>query len=389
MNSIRFLALAAATAPLIYYAAAIICGLAFFRKRSRRVPGSCPPVSILKPIRSLHRETYQNLASFCDQRYPVYELVFGVDEAEDPALPVIRKLMAEFPQLPIRLLVGTRIEASNNKVAKLCRLADEARYDLLVVSDADIRVGPDYLRQVAAPFSHDQVGAVTLLYRGITAPSLWSELEDANLTSNFIPGVLVAWRLRFRFALGATMAVRRQALAAIGGFEALADVAADDHELGRRVASRGYGVEIARYTVQTECASRSFRDYFQHHLRRAVVTRESQLAGHLGFLFAQGLPWTLLQMMLGSSRLAVGFVAAYLALRLGVAFTIGAWGLRDSLLRRKWWLPILDDAVSFIVWLVSLFARHVIWQGSVYRVRQGRLVPLVEGGGPHLGKLYR
>ena len=375
VNSARLLVLVAAAVPLAYYLAAIACALAFFGRRNREIPDSCPPVSILKPIRGLSRETYQNFASFCRQDYLRYELLFCADDAGDLAIPIVLDLMTEFPQLPIRLLIGAPAAASNNKVAKLCRLAGEASCNLLVISDSDIRVNPDYLRRVVAPFCDEQVGAVTCLYRGITTRSLWSELENVDLTSSFIPGVLVAWRLKLRFALGATMAVRRQALADIGGFESLANVAADDHELGRRIAACGYRVEIAHSIVETECASGNFPQFFQHHLRRAIVARESQPLGHFGFLFAQGLPWTIAAIALAGSRVAVGFVAVYLVLRLAVALTVGGWGLHDRLIRKKWWLLVFDDALAFVVWLVSLVASRVVWQGSVYNVRDGRLEP--------------
>jgi len=375
LNSARWLVLIAAAIPLAYYAAAIACAVAFFGRQNQKISDFCPPVSVLKPIHGLDRETYQNLASFCRQQYPNYELLLCVGEAEDPAIPIIQGLMAQFSQVPVRLLIGTRTAGSNNKVAKLCRLAAEASHDLLVASDADIRVEPDYLRRVVAPFCHERVGAVTCLYRGITEPNLWSELEDVAITSNFFAGVLVAWKLRLRFALGATMAVRRQALAEIGGFETLANLAADDHELGKRIGARGYRVEIAHSIVETECVARSFSEFFRHHVRRAIVTRESQPLGHLGFLFAQGLPWTIAAMALAPSRIAAGFVAAYVVLRLGVAFSVGVWGLCDRLIRRKWWLVPFDDALGFVVWLISLFASRVVWQGSVYNVRHGCLVP--------------
>jgi ceramide glucosyltransferase len=379
VNSARWLLLLAAAVPLAYYAAAMICAWSFFGRRREEFPDFCPPVSVLKPMRGLNRETYQNLASFCRQQYPEWELLFCVDEARDPAVPVIRRLTAEFPHLPIRLLIGTPAAGTNNKVAKLCRLAGEARFDLLVASDGDIRVEPDYLRRVVAPFRHERVGVVTCLYRGLTGSDLWSQLEDVALTSSFLPGVLVARELGVKFALGATMAVRRQALAAIGGFERLADAAADDHELGSRVADQGYQVELAHCTVETECGTRSFVDYFQQRLRWAIVTRESQPWGYLGFLFAQGLPWTIAAIVLEPLRVTAGFAAAYVALRLGVAFTVGGSGLRDPLLRRRRWLVFFDDALGFVIWLASLFTNRVVWQGFDYRVRSGCLVPVTNG----------
>jgi len=374
---IRYLVLVVAAAPLAYYLAAIVCGWAFFRERSGPMNDFCPPVSVLKPMRGLDGETYENLASFCWQQYPNYELLFCTDDERDPAIEVIDKLMADFPHIPIRLSIGSSTSGSNNKVTKLCRLAREARYDLLVASDSDIRVEPDYLRRVALPFRDQRTGAVTCLYRGSTAPNLWSKLEDVALTSDFLPGVLVARRLGVKFALGATMAVRRQVLTEIGGFQALADAAADDHELGSRVAARGYRVEFAHTTVQTECVSRSFKDFFQQRLRWSVVTRESQTWGHLGFLFAQGLPWVIVAAVAARSRTIAGcYAAAYMVLRLGSAFIVGVWGLRDSVLKGKWWLVPLSDALGFPVWLTSLFTSRVVWQDSTYNVRKGRLIPV-------------
>jgi ceramide glucosyltransferase len=374
---IRYLVLVAAAGPLVFYLAAIVCAWFFFRRRDEPTKDVYPPVSVLKPMRGLDRETYDNLASFCQQQYPNYELLFCTDHERDPAIGVIYRLMADFPNIPIRLSIGSSTLGSNNKVTKLCRLEGEARYDLLVVSDSDIRVEPDYLRRVALPFCDQRTGAVTCLYRGATASNLWSELEDVALTSDFLAGVLVARKLGVKFALGATMAIRRQVLTALGGFRAFADVAADDHELGNRVAACGYRVEFAHTTVQTECMSRSFREFFQHQLRWSVVTRESQPWGHLGFLFAQGLPWAMVAAAVAPSRIIAGcFAAAYLALRLSAAFTVGVWGLRDSLLKRKWWLVPLSDACGFVVWLTSLFTNRVVWQDSTYGVRRGRLIPI-------------
>ena len=377
VTMIRDLVLMAAVAPLVFYLVAIVCAWLFFRRRDESVNDFCPPISVLKPMRGLDRETYENLASFCRQQYPNYELLFCTDHERDPAIGLIGKLTADFPHIPIRLSIGSSTSGSNNKVTKLCRLEGEARYDLLVASDSDIRVEPDYLRRVALPFRDQRTGAVTCLYRGSTARNLWSRLEDVALTSDFLAGVLVARKLGVKFALGATMAVRRQVLAEIGGFRALADVAADDHELGNRVAARGYRVEFAHTTVQTECVSRSFRDFFQHRLRWSVVTRESQPWGHLGFLFAQGLPWVIVAAAVAPSRIIAGcFAATYLVLRIGLAFTVGVWGLRDSLLKGKWRLVLVSDALGFAVWLTSLFTSRVVWQDSTYDVRKGRLIPV-------------
>jgi ceramide glucosyltransferase len=180
-----------------------------------------------------------------------------------------------------------------------------------------------------------------------------------------------------KFALGATMAVTRSSLAEIGGFEALADCAADDHELGRRIAARGYRVEMATCAVQTFCASGTAREFFLHHLRWGVVTRHSRPWGYAGLLITQGLPWSLAAAAVAPSRVAaIGYLGIPLAARLGMALTFGAHGLKDPLLRRKLWLIPLRDAVEFIIWVVALFSNRVSWRASKFYVRRGRLIPV-------------
>jgi ceramide glucosyltransferase len=286
--------------------------------------------------------------------------------------------MRDFPRVPMRLSVGSAIPGTNNKVTKLCRLLPEAQYELLVMSDSDIRVKPDYLRGVVSPFRDPRVGAVTCLYRGMTEPNLWSELEDLNLASGFQVGTLVARKLgRMNFVFGATMAVTRSRLAEIGGFEALADCADDDHELGGRIAARGYRVELAPCAVQTLCSCGTAREFFSHHLRWGVVTRHGRPWEYTGLLFTQGLPWSLAAAALAPSGVAaLGYLCAYLVTRLALAFSFGACVLKDSLLCRKWWLIPLRDALGFLIWMATLFSNRISWRESRFCVRQGRLIPL-------------
>jgi ceramide glucosyltransferase len=205
--------------------------------------------------------------------------------------------------------------------------------------------------------------------------NLWSELEALRLSTDFLPSAVVANKLGVHFTLGATMAVRRASLAEIGGFEALADMAAEDHELGSRLAARGHEVELVDAPIETECTSQSLLELFRHQVRWAVVTRDSKPWGHLGFILAQGLPWTLAAVAVAPSRaIGAGYLMAYLLLRLAVAFRVGAWGLQDSLVRKRWWLLPLSDALGFAVWLSSLFKHRVYWQHLAYDVRRGRLI---------------
>jgi ceramide glucosyltransferase len=249
---------------------------------------------------------------------------------------------------------------------------------VLVISDSDIRVKRDYLRYVVSPFRDPAVGAVTCLYVGMTERNLWSELEDLNLTTDLLASMLVARKLEgVRFALGATIAVTRSRLAEIGGFEALADCLADDHDLGRRIAARGYRVELAPCAVQTFCASGTAREFFSHHLRWGVVTRHSRPRGYTGLLFTKGLPWSLAAAAMAPSRLAaIGYLGIPLAARLAMAFSFGAYGMKDPLLYRRWWLIPLRDAMDFFIWVVALFSNRVSWRGSKFYVQRGRLIPI-------------
>jgi ceramide glucosyltransferase len=378
LPALRWAVLAIAVLPFVYYLAATFCAWDFFLRRCELSPDFVPPVSILKPLKGLEREAYENLASFCRQDYPEYEILFAVDDARDSAIPIIERLIRDFPRVPIRLLVGLSITGSNNKVAKLCRLQPAARHELLVMSDSDIRVEPDYLRRVVSPFRDPSVGAVTCLYRGMTDPNLWSELEDLNLTTDWLASTLVARKLGgVNFALGATIAVTRSRLAEIGGFEALADCAADDYELGRRIAARGYRVELAPCAIQAFCASGTARQFFLHHLRWGVLIRHCRPWGYAGLLFTKGLPWSLAAAMVAPSRLAaIGYLCIPLAARLAMAFSFGAYGMKDPLVHRKWWLIPLLDAVEFSIWVVALFSNRISWRGSNFYVRRGRLIPV-------------
>jgi len=376
---LRWAILGAAILPSLCYLFIMFAAGIFFRRHNTAPRNFTPPLSLLKPVHGLDPEAYENFASFCHQDYPQYEILFAVASEKDPATPVIRQLIADFPAIPIHLVVGPEKIGSNDKVNKLCAMARMARHDFLVLSDADIRVGPGYLRSIAAPFRHPKVGAVTSFFTGIPVPSLWPELEAVYLSTDFMPSVLMARELEdVHFALGATVAVRRESLAEIGGFEALADEAADDYELGYRIAARGHLVELVDGTVKTWCCLESLPAFFIQRLRWAIMARQARPLGYLGLIFTQGLPWTVLAAILAPSHLmALGFVAAYLILRLAAVWTMGVWGLRDDLLKRRWWLVPLWDVFAFVVWLNSLVWNRVRWQGVEYRVAGGRLIPVV------------
>lgn len=378
VTALHAIVLLVAALPSAYYLFAAYSARRFFWTRRAPSDGSTPPVSMLKPVRGLDRAPYENFATFCRQDYPDYEILFAVADADDPAIDIIRRLMASFPERSIRLLIGAPDLGPNSKVNKLCRLAREARHDLLVVNDSDIQVAPDYLRSVVAPLQDPRVGAVTCLYVGVANGHLASELEAIGIAADFAAAVLVARQLEgVKFALGATMATTRARLREMGGFEALADYCADDFQLGHRIAALGYFVDLVPHVVSTECATRTMRGYFQHQLRWAITTRHSRPWGYAGLMFTQGLPWAVAATTLvPSAAIAAGYFGAYLTLRLIMAWSVAKWALGDVRIVKKWWLLPMRDALAFPVWLAGLFLNRIHWRGREFVVHDGRLIPV-------------
>jgi ceramide glucosyltransferase len=368
-----------ALASFAYYVVAIVAALRFFRRRDAASPPAdfTPPISILKPIYGLDRETYENYASFCAQDYPDYEILFCVSDDQDPAIPMIEQLARDFPQRRIHLLIGSEPLGVSDKVNKLCRMAREAQHEILAVSDSDVRVDPGYLRAIAAPFHDPTVGAVTCLYRGLTDGSLAANLEAIGNSTDFTAGVLVAWLFApVNFTLGATMATTKKCLAEIDGFESLVDHFSDDYELGNRIAARGHRVELSTFPVSIVYPRQTLADAFRHQLRWNVSIRFSRPAGHLGLIFTQALPLALLAAIFApSAAWAVSLLVGYLLLRGISAWVVGFYGMRDVGVRRHLELLPLRDAFAFIVWLASFFPQRIHWRGREFYVRDKRLVP--------------
>ena len=369
-----------ACASLSYYLLCIYAALVFFprsRKQQAARDDFAPPVSLLKPVRGLDRDAYENFSSFCRLDYPEYEILFAVSDADDPVIPVIEKLIRDFPERRIRLLVGAENLGPSSKMCKLVRLVREAQYSLLVISDSDVRVEPDYLRAVAAPFRDPQVGAVTTLFRGMAGSGLASEIDSVGASSEFCAGALVARLLEgVKFALGATMATTRERLEEIGGFEALVDYHSDDFELGNRIAARGYRVEMIPYTVWMVYPAQTLRDFLQHELRWAIGLRHIRPWGHAGLIFTHGLAWALAAAAVApSAAVAAGCLLAYLVFRLLMAWVVGVWGLKDPVLRRRLWLVPVRDALGFLIWLASFASNRINWRGQEFTIREGRLFP--------------
>ncbi|MFZ0796738.1 MAG: glycosyltransferase [Terriglobales bacterium] len=381
ISSIRYVVLAVAAIPFVYYLIALFSSWQFFRRTERRNaadPAFTPPVSNLKPIRGLDPDAYENFASFCRQDYPDYELLFCVGEENDPVVPILQKLSRDFPERPIRVLFGSGGKGSNDKVVKLARLVSEAQHEVVVISDSDVRVQPGYLRTVVAPLADPKVGAATCFYVPIEEKTLAENLQTIGMFSDFYAGILVARQLDgVKFALGPTIATTRTRLAGFGGYQAIDNRPADDLLVGRLIAEQGYEVMLLPYTILTVADYQSMRDLLHKRLRWIVVMRHMRPWGHLGLLLTQGLPWSLLAIAIHpSAGVTLGYLGTYLGLRFAMTWQIGIRGLKQKVLWRKLGLIPVWDALAFVIWLTSFARNSIRWRDGEYYIREGRLVPV-------------
>ena len=394
ITALRFLILIPSLGPLIYYCLAFYAGVDYFR-RLRKLPpvdrSFTPPVSILKPVRGMDHEGDENFASFCRLDYTDYEILFAVADASDPVIPVIEKLQTNYPKKAIRLIVGVEQLGITRKTNSLVRLVREAKHELLVINDSDVRVEEDYLRDVVAPFADPNVGCVTAFFRGMTEGGFAADVDAVGVPTDSAANTLVARTFgSMDFALGWTMATTKTRLAEIGGFESLVNHHSDDFALGNEIFKRGYRIELTRKPVWMVFPRETLRDFLQHELRWSILLRNLRPAGYAAMSMTFGLPWALLVALVAPSySIALSYFAAYLVLRLAVAWSIGVWGLGDPVVRRKIWLVPVRDALNFCVYLASFFSNTVRWRGISYHVRGRSFVPLagpLSGINEHIDK---
>lgn len=360
----------------LYYFLCLNAAANFQRTSKRAADPLLPAVSILKPLKGIDPEIYESFRSHCLQDHPEFEIIFGVNDPNDPAIARVKELQLEFPQKRIQLVICPQALGTNVKVSNLAQMLPAAHYDHLVVNDSDVRVPPYYLRQVIAPLGNPGVGMVTCLYRGIAASTLGSRLEALGISTDFCPGVLAARQLEhgIRFGLGSTLAFRRAELEKIGGFVTIVDYLADDYELGKRIAALRLTVELSRVVVETHLPPYDLRGFFTHQLRWARAIRDARPTGYLGLLFTFGLFWALLALL--TSRAALWAWAACvitLFLRYAVAFVVAGSVLEDRQSLRFSWLIPLRDLLAVAVWILSLAVHTVTWRGDRFHLRNGKL----------------
>ncbi len=349
--------------------------VARFMARPRPVGAAFPAVTLIKPLHGAPAGLAAALESFCRQDYPgAVQIVFGVHDAQDPAIAVVRDLQRRHPGLDIDLVIDSRLYGINRKVSNLINIAERARHGVLVMSDADILVGPGYLRDVVGALGREGVGAVSCLYVGAGGADRCSRLSAMAINYQFLPSVALGKALGLaRPCFGSTIAMNAEVLTEIGGFEAFADHLADDYEIGRAVRARGYGVAVPPLAVSHLCTEAGAGELIGHELRWMRTVRQIDPAGYAGSAITHPLPLALIgAALLGLPRWGLVLIFTIVGARIAAKFIVdAATGARAG----PWWLIPARDVLSFGVFLASFAVNTVGWQGHRFRVeRDGVLV---------------
>lgn len=355
------------------------------RSPHKGAPGNRPyrpaePVSVLKPLCGAEPRLYENLSTFCRQTHPCYQLLFGVSSSADPAIAVVRRLQASFPERDIALVIDARVHGHNLKVSNLINLAARAKHPLIVLADSDIAVAPDYLEAVTAPLADPQVGIVTCLYHAKSVGGFWTRIGAQFINEWFAPSVRIAHAGGSRsFGFGATLALRERVLAEIGGFDALKDCLADDYWLAEYTRQRGMTTVLSEVVVDTDVIEPDFATLWLRETRWLRTIRSINPLGFAFLFITFTSPWLLAAVLLalhGGAGLREAALAA--AAVLGIVARVGlharASRERGEFLRDLPLVP-LRDALLAAQWFVAAFGSHVVWRGArmpvVARVAEG------------------
>ncbi len=361
---------------LVYYLFSIYAAWRFFR------PGptpstALPPVTILKPLKGAPPDLYNSLASFCRLDYPTFQILCGVRDPHDPAVAVVTKVQHDFPQRDIALVVAPSVIGTNYKVSTLHHLTSRMKYDYLVITDSDVCVAPDCLRMIIPPLTPAETGLVTCVYRGGSRQPLPALLESLMINATFIPQVVIASQVeRPSYAFGATMALKRSCLDAIGGFIRLSDYLADDYYLGHLIAQAGFQLRVLPTVVETRPDAGSLRGLLDHQLRWARTQRNCRPGGYIGTVVTFGTVWAAASLLCfwpsgEMTALALGVIG----MRLLTAALMNTTFLQSTLPRPAILLTLFTDFLSFFVWCASLLGNTIRWREYTFRLQKdGRMV---------------
>lgn len=372
---------------MAYYLFAIVAARIYIVARRAALPAFAPGVSILKSLKGVDPGMLDAFRSHCRQTYAGgYEILFGVSSLDEPAVSVVHQLQTEFPEGTIRLIECPSRLGANGKVSTLAQLVPQARCEYILVNDSDITVSPHYLERVMAHFAVPEtqqnakppkaVGLVTALYRGRAHGTLGSRLESLGIATDFMPSVLVARLIEggLRYGLGSTLAVSRDALEKIGGFEALVDYLADDYELGERIFKAGYKIALSAEVVETSVPAYNWRGFCDHQLRWLRTVRDARAGGYAGLLFTQGFTLAVVNLIAsGISPLSLWLLALCFFLRIALAMTVGAEVLGDHQVLPSLLLLPLRDLVATGLWIAGFAGNTIVWRGERFTVKGGKL----------------
>jgi len=357
---------------LVYSVMTVVAARKYLKARPAAAPSVLPPISLLTPLAGADLGLEENLRSSFQQDYPEFEVVFAIRRADDPSVPVARKVMAEFPHVPSTLIVAGEPTCANAKVFSLARMTDRARFGLLVMNDSDIRAPRSMLRTLAAEFQDEAVGLVTCPYRAVPGRGWPSRLEALLMNTQFLGGVLVARMLEgMKFALGPSLAVRRSALERIGGWTTLEDFLAEDFVIGKMVAEAGYRVILSSCVVEHHIGSSGMAANLAHRIRWVRSTRRSRPKGYVGEVFTNPLPLALALWLLLPATWPL--LAATVVFRAMSVAAVAGWILHDPLCARYFWALPFEDVLAFLIWVAGFFGNRITWRGRNYYLhRDGR-----------------
>ena len=379
------LAFAGTVSSAIFLTLAVLGAVRFQRQASAQKQFAAqhpelPPVSILKPVHGLEPSLKENVESFFQQRYPHYEVLFAADTEDDAALAVVREVCSRYPHIPSRILVHGRPPWPNPPAFSFHCMTEVAAHEILVTSDSDVHVDPDYLREVVSPLLDPEVGMVTCVYRGANAGGFWSALDAIGMSVEMTAGVVTANLLEgMRFGLGPTIAVRKDALHKIGGYRVLGDYFSNDFVIGNLVSKAGYRVILSRHIIDHVVPPMTFSRMWERQVRWARGTRWSRPKGHLGTGLIFAMPYGILGCVVaaatGHGGMSAGFLGAAVLNRIVEAWVVG-WGVvRDPVVYKSPWLNPLRDLLGFFVWCASYMGKGSVWRESRYElVDGGRIV---------------
>jgi len=375
------------------YLGLVLVAVAKFRTDSKRLlnpapkDAELPGVSVIKPVHGLEPQLRENVESFFRQDYPQFEILFGADTADDAALEIVKEVSARYPRIPSRIIVHGESPWPNPQTYSLHCLSKEARHGVIVATDSDVEVAPDYLREVVTPLLRPGIAMTTCLYRGKNVGDFWSNQTAMLMSVEEPAGVLVANLLEgMKFGLGPTIAMRKEALEEVGGYERFYDYSANDFILGNLISKAGHQVVLSGHVIDHVVNQSTFRKMWQNQLRWRVTERYCRPKGYVGMGLIFAMPFGILGLLagglLGYWTLGAALLAWAVINRLIEAFAVGWVALRDKPLLRRIWLYPTRDLLGFIVWCVSFSGTNIAWRSSKFELQGERMVLRKNAGNP-------